>query len=104
MKDYLLYSEEGPDLQFKGQEVASVSSNDYHDVRRPRWTELVLYRTEGGNYISENIGKSSVPGEVDRATVKKTPTQDDVKEFFGDKWLAKYLYDDMGWNVAETVD
>lgn len=104
MKEYLLQPSEGSDIKFIGKEVKRISSRDYMDTAPSRWTELVVYQTRGGNYVSETIGRSIVPGEVDRSSAASTPTKEDVRKFFGDRWLAKYLYDDLGWDFIETVE
>jgi hypothetical protein len=44
-------------IKFNGQKIAEVSSRR---AGNPRWTELHLYRTDGGKYVLEKVGASVV--------------------------------------------
>jgi hypothetical protein len=44
-------------LTFDGLRLAHISSRRPH---APRWTEMSLYRTQGGTYVYEKIGRSKV--------------------------------------------
>lgn len=50
-----------PALEFHGQQLATVSSKT---ASKRRWTELDLFRTDGGAFIKAVRGMSSVDGEV----------------------------------------
>lgn len=50
-----------PALEFHGRQLATVSSRT---SSKRRWTELDLFRTDGGALIKAVRGMSSVPGEV----------------------------------------
>lgn len=43
-----------------------------------RWSELVIYRTQGGRYVVHFIGHSTVPGEVTRYTVRQATSADEL--------------------------
>jgi hypothetical protein len=43
-------------LQFEGEVLGSISSQR----EDPRWTEITLYRTVGGFYVLEKVGRSVV--------------------------------------------
>lgn len=44
-------------LTFEGELLAHISSRRPHS---PRWTEMSMYRTRGGTYVYEKIGRSRV--------------------------------------------
>lgn len=44
-------------LTFKGVLLAGVSSRKFD---APRWTEMAVYKTEGGSYVLEKVGRSVV--------------------------------------------
>lgn len=49
------------DYVFKGELIASANSQDGY---KPRWQTMNLYRTESGKYVLEDLGETSVDGEV----------------------------------------
>jgi hypothetical protein len=49
------------ELHFTGVKLADVSSRS---GTKRRWIELRLYRTTGGNYVVERVGRSVIKGEV----------------------------------------
>jgi len=69
-----------------------------------RWSELRLYRTRGGKYICEQIGRTQWQGEHDRHSGAVCETEVEVQEFFGHGWLAKELYDDAGIAAVEIIE
>lgn len=44
-------------LTFDGELLASISSRDSYD--KDRWTDMAVYRTTGGSYILEKVGRST---------------------------------------------
>lgn len=110
MKTYILKIDNAPDIRFKGEILASVASSDNQAVgsgysgQIGRWTELILYKTEGGKFICHQIGRTRWEGERDRFSGKVCTTLDEVKEFFGHRWLAKELYDNAGIEDSITID
>ncbi len=65
------------DLLFTGELLADVSSKD--NPRQSRWTEIRIYRTTKGLYVTEDIGRSIVPNEKDRVSVHVCSTVDDLR-------------------------
>jgi hypothetical protein len=55
------------DLEFEGMLLADISSRE---EASPRWTEIRIYRTSRGSYVTEMIGATTVPGERERRDVK----------------------------------
>lgn len=45
------------EIEFSGRELGRSSTEKDDSLR---WTEIVIYRTDGGNYIIERLGKSLV--------------------------------------------
>lgn len=97
---YELDIDQGPKIAFSGALVAEVASQR----DRGRWTELALYRTEAGRYICHTIGRTQRPGEHDRYSGQVCETEAEVIEFFGQRWLAKKLYDQAGIVNLVEVD
>ncbi len=54
------------DLTFTGVKLADQTS---HTPGKAQWTELRLYRTDTGRYVIQAVGRSELPGQVDRHTV-----------------------------------
>lgn len=86
-----------PDIRFAGEKIAEVSSSKHRDSefysgKTGRWTELLLYKTKGGKFVCQQVGRTEWAGEYDRHSAEVCATLDDVKKFFGFGWLAKRLY------------
>lgn len=48
-------------LRFDGEPLSRASSeHGYRGERKPRWTEITIYRTDDGKYVVSKIGKSRV--------------------------------------------
>lgn len=60
------------DITFDGAMIATASSEDNG---KDRWSEMSLYLIDDGRYVVHGVGRSRVPGEVDRywACVCNTP-------------------------------
>ncbi|GEM_PF-1199208 len=71
---------------------------------RGRWAELILYRTQGGKYVCEQIGRTERQGESDRRSAAVCEDHEGVIEFFGTGWLAKDLYAKAGIDITIHVD
>lgn len=96
---YELDIDQAPKIAFRGDLIAAVSS----EPDRGRWTELALYRTDSGRFICHTIGRTQRPGEHDRYSGRVCETEADVIGFFGQRWLAKKLYDEAAIsNVVEV--
>lgn len=105
-----VYRDNKPALEFYGECIASVSSSDDKAMgsmwsgETGRWTELALYKTTSGKYVCEQIGRTRWQGERDRFSAEVCDTLDQVRAFFGHRWLAKELYEDAGIKDVQTVD
>lgn len=110
MKTYEIHIDDEPNIRFTGEHIASASSSDNQAMGSSfsgdtgRWTELRLYKTKGGKYICQQIGRTKWLGEHDRFTGKVCETVDEVIKFFGHRWLAKELYKNAGISDAVEVD
>lgn len=64
----------GKDLEFTGEKLAGVSGRWAHGQEQNRWTDLSLYRAEGGKYVVVNRYVTWWEGEesTTRATVCDT--------------------------------
>ncbi len=91
------------DLAFEGWLEATVSSKDHDD--QTRWSELSVYQTVSGKIVLQSVGRSSQQGEVDLLMTTVLDEFDDNKvvSFFGHRWLAKKLYEDLEIDAAEEI-
>ena len=109
MEKFTLTRDGERDLTFTGETIASASSSpesargDYSGSVG-RWTELHLYRTKGGKYVCQSIGRTQWQGEHDRFKAAVCDDAAGVCEFFGASRLAKELFDEAGIDCAERVD
>lgn len=55
------------DLEFDGELLADVSSR--LDKKAPRWTEVRIFKTSTGRYVTEVLGLSEMRGERERREV-----------------------------------
>ena len=78
------------DLSFKGRELAASTSNP--DGIKNRWTELKVFKTVSGRYITQILGFSNIKGEVTRSTVDVADTPEDIPNLLGFGYLAKEIY------------
>lgn len=105
-----LQIDNAPDIRFTGELIGSAASSDSQAMgssysgQAGRWTELGLYKTAGGKYICHQIGRTRWDGERDRFSGKVCESLDEVKAFFGHRWLAKELYADAGIDAAVEVE
>jgi hypothetical protein len=110
MKEFTITRDNERDLVFTGEQIAAVSSSpnnasSSYSGSTGRWTELRLYRTQGGKYVCETVGRTQWEKEHDRHRAAVCDTVECVCEFFGSSWLAKELYAATAdINCAERVD
>lgn len=110
METFVLRIDNEPNIRFTGELLAKSSSSDNNAAGSSysgstgRWTELALYKTKGGKYICHQIGYTRWQGERDIYSGEVCETLDEVKEFFGYRWLAKELYESAGIDDAIDVD
>lgn len=108
METITLEIDNAPNIRFTGELVARVASSDNQAMgsrysgQTGRWTELALYKTKGGKFICHQVGRTRWQGERDRFSGKVCETLDEVKEFFGHRWLAKELYAEAG--IVDAID
>ena len=107
METITLDNDNAANLRFTGELVASTSSSannasSYYSGSVGRWTELKLYKTAGGKFIAQSIGRTQWQGEHDRYKVAVCETEDEVIAFFGHGWLAKSLYEEAG--IVDVTD
>lgn len=88
------------DLRFEGALVCKVSSEEEF---ASRWTELFLYRTEGGKFVGQIVGVSTMEGENNRYKAEVCEDETAVIQFFGAGWLAKELYREANIDAVEIV-
>lgn len=110
METFVLRIDNEPNIRFTGELLAKSSSSDNNAAGSSysgstgRWTELALYKTKGGKYICHQIGYTRWQGEHDIYSGEVCETLDEVKEFFGHRWLAKELYESAGIDDVVDVD
>lgn len=110
MKTYTLDVDNAPSIRFTGALIGSAESSpnnasgSSYSGATGRWTELELYKTKGGLYVCHQIGRTQWNGERDRYSAKVCKDIEEVKAFFGHRWLAKELYEDAGIDDAVDVE
>lgn len=108
MEEFTVSRDNDRDLRFNGEKIAWASSspnNAHSNYSRStgRWTELRLYKTAGGKFVCESIGRTQWQGEHDRRSAKVCETVEEVIGFFGSGWLAKELYEEAGIECVEEI-
>ena len=66
------------DLVFDGEKIAHETTRDFDD--QPRWTEIRIYHTATGRFVTEEIGFSTVETESNKIKVVVCNTADDVRK------------------------
>lgn len=62
-------------VRFDGHLLGESSSEEFAKSQgRSRWHEIRLYKTTRDEYVIEKVGRSEIPGEVDRSTVHVSTT------------------------------
>lgn len=57
MSDHFVVRDRLREIEFKGRELGRASTEKDDSLR---WTEIVIYKTDGGKYIIERLGRSLV--------------------------------------------
>jgi hypothetical protein len=65
------------DLVFDGELLADVTSEE---TGKKHWTEIRIYRTESGKFVTEMIGVTTVEGQYDRVNVNWYENPADVRK------------------------
>ena len=89
MEEFTIKNDDAPDIRFKGEELAKASSATNNSTR---WHVLKLWKTGGGKYICQQIGRTQWQGEVDRYKAAVCTSPAEVISFFGHGDTAKELY------------
>lgn len=99
MKEYIVIRDNAADLKFNGEIVAHTESSannasgSAYSGQTGRWSELTLYKTAGGKFVCEQVGRTQWQGEHDRFSGAVCENETEVIAFFGHGWLAKELYE-----------
>lgn len=88
MTTYVLTRSGDVDLEFDGDLLADESSrgegvndNPMRSANPMRWAEVRIYKLASGKgWVTEYVGKSAYPGEVDRSRVTVCTTPEEVRE------------------------
>jgi len=80
--------------------VAEVSSKQ---AAATRWTELRLWRSGAGQFVAEQVGRSTLEGEVDRCRAWVCADATAVVAKLKHGWLARQIYAKAGIDDAEQV-
>lgn len=110
MRTFTLPIDNAPDIRFDGELLGNASTvrmsyeNHNEPVANQRWTDLALYRTNGGKFVCHQIANTNKPGEHSFFKGAVCDTEAEVFEFFGDRWLAKELYSDAGLDFVIYID
>lgn len=107
MEKFALEISDAPSIRFTGECIAKASSSSnsassHYSGSVGHWTELALYKTEGGKYICHRAKRTQWQGERDMCTGKVCQTIAEVTAFFGYGWLAKDIYYDA--DISDAVD
>lgn len=100
MDTFTLERDNDRDIRFKGELIATARSRESGG----RWTELALYKTQGGTFICHQIGRTMWGRERDRFSAAICRSNEEIINFFGLRWLAKELYGEAGIDTAQQVD
>lgn len=93
----------GPDLEFEGQMVASVSSRD-HKVGPTSWTCLRVWRTTKAKYVAVRERHRVDRPDDPVVEVHVVENMDQLEQLLGWSWLTKLLYGQMGHQRVERLD
>lgn len=103
METITLRRDDGADIRFQGEQIASESSWHHDGPRNTRWTVLTLYRTRGGKLVCSEVGRTIWQGERDRFKVHVADTEQQLIDSLGFGWLAKELYEEAGIDHAQDI-
>ncbi len=87
---------DGPDLRFRGAEIASQAPGNLG----ARWGELILWRVEGGGFVAANGWHSNVPGEETFWRAEPVATVREAMAVWGWTPIAKSFAKRLRWDVA----
>jgi len=97
MKTYIIDQTDAPAVEFTGERIAFVSSEEGTRARNSgRWTELAVYKTNTRKYVLVISGKSRRPGERDLNQIHVERDLKDLLPYLFDNLLSKSLIDQLG--------
>lgn len=94
---------DGPDLEFRGAQLARVDSRD-SKTDRTQWTVLELYRTEGGRWIPVCYRCRADSPRPRTVTAANLATAEEVVDWIGWGRLGKALLEQAGIVRREIVE
>jgi len=100
MTAYILRRYRDVPLAFDGMLIGEVSTR----FKRDRWTELRLYRCRPDMLVAEQVGRSTIEGEIDRCRAWVCENAGQVRKVLGDGSLARELYTQAGLDGTESVE
>jgi hypothetical protein len=89
-----------PAYRFNGWKVAHVSSERANSWR---WTELTAWTTEGGKWIVQEVGRSTIEGETDFIKREVFNRAAEIPEKMGIRRLSLVLYRKIGLNFIDIA-
>lgn len=101
-KQRRLHVDEGPNLKFRGEIVASDEDSYERRNGSGRWTEIELYKTTRGRYVCYRVHHTIWQGESARCEAETVDSHEEVVAFFGYGNSAKSLYDHAGITAHEV--
>ena len=101
---FLLENNDKKDVAFLGKLLAKSSSHSDKGPASKRWQELILYKTEGGSYICQTIGETTLPDEYRRSQVFITESLSELIDHMGHRSLAKKIYTELSIDTTLCVD
>lgn len=75
--EYRIPRVKNTDLVVDGELLCDLSSK--HHGAQAQWSEIRIYKTYSGKWVTENVGRSIVPGERDKRQVKIHVNVDTVR-------------------------
>ncbi len=101
MKEFEITNDNGPNIAFKGEQIASASSAT---EKSTRWTKMKLFKTASGKFVAQTIGVSQWQGEETRYKAAVCETEADVINFLGYSDTAKEIYGEADIDATVKVE
>ncbi len=89
----------GPDLRFRGAEVAGQADNSNRD----QWAELILFAVEGGGFVAVKGWHSNLAGQETFWTGGPVESIREAMEAWEWLQLAKGFAKKLKWDVAQRI-
>lgn len=89
----------GPDLRFRGAEIASQAENS----NRQQWAELILFAVEGGGFVAVKGWHSSIDGQETFWTGGPVATIREAMASWDWLQLAKTFAKRLKWDVVVRI-